>query len=375
MKIHIFIAHMGIGGAERVCVNLANEFIRQGHEVHIVVLNLDQDVNTHLLVEKVQVHSLGVSRLRYSPFAMLKYLKVEKPDFLFVFGNEMAVILNKLKKLHLTNVKMVVRVLNNVNISLSKDDHVSKVVEHYLKSQQKQLHNVSHVIAQCEGMKEMLLSNHLVEPENVTAIYNPVSNDLIAKTEAIRIPFAKRENNRVKEVVFIGRIDPQKNLAHLLRAFATVHKNNPLTILRLIGDGNVVDSMKTLAKTLGIADVVFFDGITKSMEKVYAKADIVALSSDYEGMPNCLIEAIACGIPVVSYDCPLGPKEIIAGQVNGYLVEFKNEEQLAKCLHDALNRDWDEKIIKETAKKFDVKNIAESYLTLFFDLIGEKNEQ
>ena len=90
MKIHIFIAHMGIGGAERVCVNLANEFAEMGNEVHIVVLNLDNDVNTHLLDSRVQVHPLGVSRLRYAAPAMLRYVKKYRPPFLFVFGNEMA---------------------------------------------------------------------------------------------------------------------------------------------------------------------------------------------------------------------------------------------------------------------------------------------
>ena len=95
MKIHIFIAHMSIGGAERVCVNLANEFVKKGHEVHIVVLNLENDVNTHLLDERVQVHSLGVSRLRYSFLAIFKYVKKYRPPFMFVFGNEMAVYFQK----------------------------------------------------------------------------------------------------------------------------------------------------------------------------------------------------------------------------------------------------------------------------------------
>ena len=83
MVIHIFIAHMGIGGAERVCVNLANEFAEMGNEVHILVLNLENDVNTHLLDSRVQVHPLGVSRLRYAAPAMLRYVKKYRPPFLF----------------------------------------------------------------------------------------------------------------------------------------------------------------------------------------------------------------------------------------------------------------------------------------------------
>ncbi len=369
MTIHIFIAHMGIGGAERVCVNLANEFIEQGNDVHLVVLNLNQDVNTHLLSKKVQVHSLSVSRLRYSPLAMLRYLNTWKPKFLFVFGNEMAVILNKMKKIHLTNVPIVVRVLNNVDISLSKDDHISPIVEKYLKNQQKQLRSVEHVIAQCQGMQEMLLRNNLVKSENLTAIYNPVSYPLIQNTLKLRTPFEKRDKNRVKEIVFIGRIDPQKNLSHLLEAFAIVHQTMPATRLRLIGDGNVVEAMQTLAKDLNIEKDVSFEGITKHMEQIYATADVVALSSDYEGMPNCLIEAIASGIPVVSYDCPLGPKEIIVDNENGFLVEYQNKEQLALRLVDALSREWDENAIRKSADKFDVKQIAKQYAEIFGQFI------
>lgn len=365
MKIHIFIAHMGVGGAERVCVNLANELVERGNEVHIVVLNLDNDINTHLLHKAVQVHSLGVSRLRYSVFAMLKYIKEYHPEFLFVFGNEMAVILNKLKKAHLTKIPVIVRVLNNVEISLSKEDNISPIVENYLKKAQKQLGDMNHVIAQCQAMGEMLLKKQLVKEEQLTVVYNPVSKALIEKVDAIRIPNVERGTNRIKEIVFIGRIDPQKNLSHLIKAFAKVHEEMPDTCLRLVGSGNVVEQMKQLTEDLQIANAVIFDGVRSDMERVYAKADVVALSSEYEGMPNCLIEAIGCGVPVVSYDCPLGPREIIVDDVNGYLVEYNNIDQLAEKLLEALKRNWQEKEVQRTAEKFDVKNIAAEYERIF----------
>lgn len=365
MKIHIFIARMGIGGAERVCVNLANEFVEKGHEVHIVVLNLENDVNTHLLDEKVQVHSLGVSRLRYSFVAMLKYVKKYRPPFLFVFGNEMAVILNKLKKVRLINTPLIVRVLNNVNISLSKEDNVSKVVENYLQKAQKQLADMEHVIAQCDAMKEQLLERKLVREEQISRIYNPVSRELIERVNKVRIPFNKREKERVKEITFIGRIDPQKNLSHLLRAFAIVHEKVPNTQLRLVGDGHLTEQMKLLTEQLGITGVVIFHGISSNMEEIYAKSDVVALSSEYEGMPNCLIEAIGCGIPIVSYDCPIGPREIVVEGVNGYLVENNNIELLAEQLFIALNKEWQEIEIQKTANKFSVTYIAQEYERLF----------
>lgn len=372
MEIHIFIAHMGIGGAERVCVNLANEFAQKGNEVHIVVLNLKNDVNTHLLDKNVRVHSLNVSRLRYSPIAMFRYVKQYQPPFLFVFGNEMAVILNKMKKLHLIHTPLIVRVLNNVNISLSKEDHVSPIVEKYLKKAQKQLKDMDHVVAQCDAMKEMLLKNKLVTESKLSRIYNPVSGELILKTDSIRPPISQRNPNREKQIIFIGRLDPQKNPEHLLRAFDRVHEQMPNTRLRLIGTGNLEEFTRELTMKMGLTECVNFEGVCKNMETIYSQADAVVLSSEYEGMPNCLIEAIGCGIPIVSYDCPIGPKEIVVDGVNGYLVEYNNIEQLAECLIKALDKEWDAEKIKDTCSKFYVKKIAEQYLQVFQKVMAEE---
>ena len=365
MRIPLFIAHMGIGGAERVCVNLANEWNRLGHEVHISVLNLDNDINTHLLNQGIQVHSLGVSRLRYAFIPMLKYIKKYQPKFMFVFGNEMAVILNKMKQLHLISTPLIVRVLNNVEITLSKDDNISPIVEKYLKNAQKQLRDMHKVIAQCQGMETMLLKNKLVNPQNLLCIYNPVSGDLVEKTEKIRIPIEKRNPNREKQMVFIGRLEPQKNLTHLLQAFAKVYQKQPSLVLHLYGEGGQKEKLEKLAQDLGIFERISFKGTRKDMEQVYAAADMVVLSSEYEGMPNCLIEAIGCGVPVVSYDCPLGPKEIIVDGVNGYLVEYQNIEALAVGMEKCLSKVWKEDEIKATAEKFDVTYIAKKYLEIF----------
>jgi len=365
MKIHIFIAHMGIGGAERVCVNLANEFAELGNEVHIVVLNLENDVNTHLLDERVQVHPLGVSRLRYAAPAMLRYVKKYRPPFLFVFGNEMAVILNKMRKLHLLNTPLIVRVLNNVNISLSREDNISPVVEKYLQKAQKQLADMEHVVAQCDAMKEQLLEKKLVNGEQISRIYNPVSRDLIQKTMAVRTPFGQRDKNRIREIIFIGRLDPQKNLPHLIEAFALLNGKMSHTHLRLIGNGNLTETIKKMVQDKQLSKKVSFDGICKNMETVYAKADMIVLSSEYEGMPNCLIEAIGCGIPIVSYDCPIGPREIVVDDVNGYLVKYNDINQLAEKMEECLKRDWNEESICKTAEKFDVSYIAKEYIDLF----------
>lgn len=368
MQIHMFIAHLSLGGAERVCVNLANEFARNGHEVHIVVLNLKDDMNSAFLDSRVKVFPLCVSRLRYAAVPMLRYIRKSRPPFLLVFGNEMAVILNKLKHLHLISTPLIERVLNNVEITLSKDDHISPVVEAYLKKAQIQMRQMNHIVAQCHGMEEMLLRNGLAQKGQITTIYNPVSNQIIEKTDQLRVPLMQRQKQCTKTIVFIGRIDPQKNLKDLIDAFKMLQEKMPDCVLELYGEGSLCDYYKEYVKKQNLTDKIHFNGISHHMEQVYAKADVVALSSDYEGMPNCLIEAIACGIPVVSYDCPLGPAEIIEDGVNGYLVEFHNREKLSESLFDALQNEWNEIRIKQSAQKFQVQKIAKQYMSIFEEI-------
>jgi len=363
---------MGLGGSERVCVNLANEWAKRDHEVHISVLNLDNDVNTHLLDKKVSIHELGVSRLRYAAFPMLRYLKKYKPEFILVFGNEMAVIINKLKKLKLIDVKVIVRVLNNVNISLDKEDNVSPVVEQYLKAAQKQLADMEYVVAQCKDMGEMLVKKGLVGRDRLRVIYNPVSEALLKDVDKLRSDECKNAGNTAQadgeaenRITFIGRVDPQKQPLQLIEAFEIVVGQSPKARLRIVGDGNLMEQTKELVDKKKLTDKVIFDGIRKDMDRVYADTDVVILSSAYEGMPNSLIEAIGCGIPVVSYDCPIGPAEIVEDGVNGFLVSLNDIDELAKKTVLALKTSWDSDIIKATCKKFDVKNIADSYEEIF----------
>lgn len=367
-QIYIFIAHMGIGGAERVCVNLANEMTALGREVHIVVLNLENDVNTHLLSEQCVIHSLNVTRLRYAAIPMLRFIRGEKPKCILVFGSEMGIILDQLRKVHLIKMPIIERVLNNVNISYKKEDQISPIVEKYLKKQQKHLRDMDFVVAQCKAMEIMLLDRKLVSKEKVRFIYNPYSDKIVQKVEEQRQKVSQQDD--VKRISFIGRLDPQKNLNDLFEAFALVIKRIPNVELHLVGDGLLVEQHKESVKMMGFSDTIIFEGMRKDIENVYANTDVVALSSEYEGMPNCLIEAIACGIPVVSYDCPIGPAEIVDDGKNGFLVPFKDIEKLADKLTEALRLTWDKEKVRETARKFNVRSIAETYLQIIDDIGG-----
>jgi len=162
----------------------------------------------------------------------------------------------------------------------------------------------------------------------------------------------------------IGRLEPQKNVEHMLYAFEQISKHNKNIKLRIVGDGYQREELEKLRDKLQLQNMVNFEGIRKDIQNVYAEADVIALSSTYEGMPNTLIEGISLGIPVVSYDCPSGPAEIIQEDVNGYLVPYMDVNALTEGLERAIENSWNADNIKKTADKFHVETVAEQYITM-----------
>lgn len=138
---------------------------------------------------------------------------------------------------------------------------------------------------------------------------------------------------RVKEVVQSGRIVDFKNQLMLIRAFDRVHKKHPDYVLKIYGgdsgDGTR-EQLEQLIAERNAGEYVFLMGASDSLEKVLVKASVFAFSSDWEGLPNALLEAMALGLPVVATDCPCGgPRTVMQDGVNGLLVPIKDEEALA----------------------------------------------
>lgn len=357
MKIFFYIAHLGSGGSERICVNMTNELIRRGYEVHIITLNLDKNAYSHLLSSECQLHSLGVSRIRYSMFPLMKLIRRLKPEQIVVFSHELLVWMNYLRKFHFIKTRIILRNQNNLEAAYTEKTEISPIVQRVLKATSKVVRNTDAIIAQCESMKTQLIDSYGISEEKITVIYNPVSREV--KEETIKL----RENHvRGHHIVTVGRLETQKNTEHLIRAFYKVCKETRFSdsTLEIVGEGYERDKLQTIINELDLSEKITMNGIRKDIENVYAGADVVALSSTYEGMPNVLIEAIAGGIPVVSYDCPVGPREIIVDGINGFLVENQNIDALAEGIVKAFNKNWDAVKIQETATKFDVKGAVDT---------------
>ena len=199
----------------------------------------------------------------------------------------------------------------------------------------------------------------------IHTIYNPVvSSDLLRKArEPLDHPWL---NGRGPPVVLaIGRLHKQKDFATLLAAFAIVHRQRTARLI-VLGRGPLLANLRSLAHKLRIAKDVEFPGFVENPYAFLARASLFVLSSRHEGLPNVLIEAMACGCPIVSTNCPFGPDEILEGGRWGELVPVGNPEALASAMARTLDNPPHRHGLRERASFFSIERSVVRYEELLF---------
>lgn len=182
----------------------------------------------------------------------------------------------------------------------------------------------SAVVVQTDRVRRW--AQEFVRGEAVYSIPNPVTLPVRELDESVG-PLDASHN-----IVAMGRLAPQKGFDLLIRAFAQCAMKYPGLSLVILGEGEGREDLVRLAKGLGIANRVSMPGTIKDPTKLLRQADLFVLSSRFEGFPNALLEAMASGLPVVSFDCPTGPREIIRDGVDGILVPPEDVEALAAAV-------------------------------------------
>ena len=222
------------------------------------------------------------------------------------------------------------------------------------------------LIRQVRQLKRFVVLSHedaaeWTELDNVTVIYNP-------------LPFfpQQQSDSTPKQVIAVGRYVPQKGFDRLISAWSIVSKQHPDWMLRIYGDGMREQLQKQIAE-LEIASSCILEHSTPNIADKYCESSIFVLSSRYEGFGMVIIEAMACGVPPVSFTCPCGPRDIINDGVNGLLVENGDIEGLAEKICYLIEN---EEIRREMGlqaridvERFRIEQIAGQWNFLFENII------
>jgi glycosyltransferase involved in cell wall biosynthesis len=364
-KVFFVIPSLAGGGAEKVITILLKHLNRDKFSLKLMLFN---KIGEHLKAVPNDVEIIDLNkRTRWDFFKLIFKLraivKEEKPDILFstlVYAN----IVTVLSGLFLQKrPRIVIREANNYKMYFP---YIRlKILKTILM--QFTYKKASKIIVISKGLKNGLSEKFKIQEQQIEVIYNPIDIGEITRLrgEIIAHPFIE---NNIPTVISIGRLSRQKNFELLLNAFALVIKEIP-TCLIIVGQGELKDKLQFLSKTMGIDKYVYFAGFQRNPFAWLAKADLFVLSSRWEGFGNVIIEAMACGVPVISSDCPSGPNEIIESEKNGMLVPVNNADLLAKSMIRLLtNREEKKRICQnayESIKKFDVANITSKYEKVF----------
>jgi len=352
------------GGAEGVCVNLANSLAQKGWVIDLIVMNTKNAVYIERVNKKVNLIELNVNHVRYAFLPLYHYIQKSKPKVFLVFNYELTVLLVLLRVIFKKKFKLVARNINTISAKReqakkggfwSKNVITRLVDRFYCKS--------DHVINQCKAMEQDLLEVYPELKDKTSVIYNPVAKHIENYTTTHNLSDIEKENYFLS----IGRLEPQKGLQHTIRAFAEVNKSHPDMFLKILGQGSLEEELKNLVRILNIEDKVIFKGFQINTIPYYLKAKATILTSHYEGFPNVLVESITLGTPVIAFNCPSGPSEIIQDGINGYLVDFMNEEMLINKMNEICINEIKPSKVTTTKSKFSVDSILSHYIRILKD--------
>lgn len=364
-RIVIHVPTLRGGGAERVCVLVANEFSRRGHDVILFVWDATGP-NAALVSPQVKIVDLGY-RAHGENFGKLTTLKAffrsiaayrrMKPDAVFSaleFANlltALALIFGRTKAAFFPSF--------HAAGSLKADSLGSRLAPLFSRIVGRRS---TRAIAVSRGIAEDLETRGFVR-ERISVIGNPIPALQIGQPphDAWHGRLCAMGTGPV--LVTLGRLVEVKDHRTLIEAFS---KLDPVRNCRLVifGEGPLRDMLGQQAEALGVADRILFAGYINDPAACYAVADLFVLSSRSEGFGNVLVEAMGMGVPVVSTDAPHGPREILADGRYGALVPVGHAEALAASIEKTLDHPPSVSILHERARDFGERVIGDSYEAL-----------
>lgn len=330
MKIATIAYLHGAGGAERQIIMLSNEMVMRGHEVHMIVLS--DFKSPYPISDKVKVHDLserekGKFCIVKRFFAFRKTIKKIKPNITISYNLQGAYFSLLVGKGFCGKI-----------LYSERGDPYDKEYSGLLgKVRDWTCLRVDAFVFQSEGARDFFTIGN---KQKAIVIHNSVT------VPQDKYPIAEKRDNRI---VTVGRLHSQKNPHLLLDAFAKIAQQYPDVHLDFYGDGDMHNELQEKINRLGLNSRIALHPSRKDIFDCIRTARLFVLPSDYEGMPNALMEAMSLGLPCISTDCrPGGAKTLIDNGKNGFIVPVRNVNALAKKISYLLdNIDVAEQVAKE----------------------------
>jgi glycosyltransferase involved in cell wall biosynthesis len=355
MRVALTVARHSVTGVPRVQVRLAKELARRGFAVDLVVLGpwpvggLNQDV---------RLVKLGSGRAASAFPRLVGYMRRARPAAIISAEDHVNVITLLAARVSGTRVRVCVTshvpVFQSAAPPWRKGFWITRLMSRlYPKAQ-----CVATVSA---GLGDELASVIGMPRAAIKTLYNPVITSQMRERMGAAPPHPWLLGDGPPVVCGCGSLHPRKGFDVLLRSFASLARERELRLI-IVGEGRERARLEALARDLDVAQDVALVGTVANPLAYMARAQLFVLSSTFEGLPTVLIEALACGTPVVSTDCPYGPREILDEGRYGRLVPIGDHVALAEAIGQTLIDPSSATTLRERAGAFTAEKAADEYM-------------
>lgn len=368
------------GGADRVLTDKANYLAEHGHNIIIITESQMGRPLVFPLSNKVRHIDMGIDfEKQYGHNIIIRGLIYNK--YIRLYKKKLSAILNSI------NPDIVITLMGrNLDFITSIHNKCVKIGEAHTTKQH--LRNY-HLLEERGGFYKML-AQHLRKQQIASArkldalvlLTHEDAEDWKDVTKAYIIPNAlhympsKSSCLDNKQAIMVGRYNDAKGYEYITEAWSTVYKRHPDWILNIYGSGELHDDVERWIKERKLENVMIMHEPTQHITDKYMESSICILSSRYEGFPLVIMEAMACGVPCISFDCPFGPRNIIKNGEDGILVEYLNSKALAENICKVIENEDLRKELGKNAKKniqrFSQEAVMNQWEELFVSLIKNK---
>ncbi len=347
ISIIFILPDLETGGAERIVTTIANHLPRSRFDPKIMLLRKEGGY-LEFLENDIEIIDLRTERIRNSLRPILREIRKRKPDIVFSGFGEVNAYLSLFIKLF-PKTKFIARETNVVSKHVTRRE---------IRFFYKFYNNYHKIICQSDDMMKDLIDNFRIKKNKLVKINNPVDFDFIQeKLEISEKP--ESFHKEFKNTVAIGNLSARKGFDNLLKVFSRL-KNEKIK-LHILGDGRDKELLHQMKKDLGLENVIFH-GKQKNPYQFLKFSDLFILSSRYEGFPNVLLEAGACGIYSLANDCPGGIREIIQAEINGQIADIEDHQDFAQIILEIISEKHDQKAIQNSIQsRFSKEIIMKQY--------------
>lgn len=349
IKVMMIVPAIGTGGGEKVAITIARYIDRKRFELQMVSLYSHQDTIYEKEIKEGNINLKYLNKHGGFDFSVIKELKKEIAEFqpdiihthLYVVPYVLLAAPRKMIKLHTVHniaekeSEGLLRVF--MRIAYAVGNFIPVTISPFCRQTFKDLYKYK---------KEIPCIQNGINIDEFRA--NPVEHDVF-------------------KFICVARFEPQKNHALLIRAFSEVHKVFPDTVLELVGDGYLRSNIESLVAELNLNDAVIMEGISSDIAKKNNSADVFVLASDFEGLPVSVLEAMACGLPIVSTDAG-GTHDIVISEENGIIVPVGDLNSFTEAML-RIRTDYDlRKSMGEQSREYAKRNSVERFVSQYEQL-------